>query len=55
MEEDKPNQREKPAFRDKRIINLIPKSLDSEKQCDYVVKALEFYKHYLERKRDRSR
>ena len=55
MEEEKPNQREKPAFKDKRIIKLIPQSLDSEKQCDYVVKALEFYKHYLERKREQAR
>lgn len=55
MSEAKPNQREKPAFKDKRIINLIPQSLDSEKQCDYVVKALEFYKHYLERKREQAR
>ena len=55
MSEAKPNQREKPAFKDKRIIKLIPQSLDSEKQCDYVVKALEFYKHYLERKREQAR
>lgn len=55
MSEEKPNQREKPAFRDKRIMSLIPESLDSEKQCDYVVKALEFYKRHLERKREQAR
>lgn len=52
MSEAKPNQREKPAFRDKRIANLIPKSVPFERQSDYVVKALEYYNRLLERKRN---
>lgn len=52
MDETKPNQREKPAFRDKRIANLIPKSVPYERQSDYVVKALEYYNRLLERKRN---
>lgn len=40
MQEEKPNQREKPAFRDERIIKLIPKSIEKGKESDYVVKAL---------------
>ena len=52
MDETKPNQREKPAFRDKRIANLIPKTVPFERQSDYVVKALEYYNRLLERKRN---
>jgi len=52
MSEEKPNQREKPAFRDKRITNLIPKTVPVERQCDYVIKALECYNRFLERKRN---
>ena len=55
MEEEKPNQREKPAFRDERITNLIPKSIPNGREVDYVVKALEFYKRYLQKKRDHER
>lgn len=49
MSEAKPNQQEKPPIRDKRITQLIPKSVPTEKQCDYVVKALEYYNKYLEK------
>ena len=52
MDEEKPNQREKPMFKDKRITNLIPKSVPLEQQSDYVVKALEFYNRHLQRKRE---
>lgn len=52
MEEDKPNQRPKPVFKDKRISNLIPQNIPLEKQSDYVVKALEYYNKYLQRKRE---
>lgn len=52
MDEVKPNQREKPAFRDKRIASLIPKTVPVERQSDYVVKALEYYNRLLERKRN---
>ena len=55
MEEEKPNQREKPAFRDERIIKLIPKSVPRGQESDFVVKALEFYTRHLQRSKDRER
>lgn len=47
MEEEKPNQKEKPAFRDERITKLIPKTVPRGQETDFVVKALEFYKRLL--------
>ena len=55
MEEEKPNQREKPAFRDERIIKLIPKSVPKGKESDFVVKALEFYNRHLQRSKAQER
>lgn len=48
MEEEKPNQKEKPAFRDERIAKLIPKSVPKGQESDFVVKALEFYNRHLQ-------
>lgn len=47
MEEEKPNQKEKPAFRDERITKLIPKTVPRGQETDFVVKALEFYNRHL--------
>ena len=55
MEEEKPNQREKPAFRDERIVKLIPKSIPRGKEADFVVKALEFYNRHLQRQKAQER
>lgn len=55
MEEEKPNQREKPAFHDERITKLIPKSVPRGQESDFVVKALEFYTRHLQRSKDRER
>ena len=55
MQEEKPNQREKPAFRDERITKLIPKSVPRGQESDFVVKALEFYNRHLQRSKDRER
>ena len=55
MEEEKPNQREKPAFRDERITKLIPKSVPRGQESDFVVKALEFYNRHLQRQRSQER
>ena len=56
MYEEKPNQKEKPQFRDKRISEIIPKNIPPEKHSDYVLKAVEFYNRHLQRKReDRGR
>lgn len=52
MSEEKPNQKEKSPFRDKRIVGLIPKNIPQERQCDYVLKALEHYNRYLQRVRN---
>ena len=54
MEEEKPNQKQKPVFKDKRINSLIPRNLPLEKHTDYVVKALEYYNRYLQRKREQG-
>ena len=55
MEEEKPNQREKPAFRDERITKLIPKSVPKGQEADFVVKALEFYNRHLQRNKAHER
>ena len=55
MEEEKPNQKEKPAFRDERITKLIPKSVPRGQESDFVVKALEFYNRHLQRQRSPER
>ena len=49
MQEEKPNQKEKPAFKDERITKLIPKSIPRGQETDFVVKALEFYNRHLQR------
>ena len=55
MEEEKPNQKEKPAFRDERITKLIPKTVPRGQETDYVVKALEFYNRHLQRNKAHER
>jgi len=55
MEEEKPNQKEKPAFRDKRISSLIPKTVPKDQESDYVVRALEYYNRHLQRQRNQER
>ena len=55
MEEEKPNQKEKPAFRDERITKLIPKTVPKGQEADFVVKALEFYNRYLQRNKAHER
>lgn len=55
MQEEKPNQKEKSAFRDERITKLIPKSIPKGQESEFVVKALEFYTRHLQRNKDRER
>ena len=55
MEEEKPNQKEKPVFRDKRITKLIPKTVPKGQETDFVVKALEFYNRHLQRNKAHER
>lgn len=55
MVEEKPNQKEKPVFRDERITKLIPKSVPKGQEADFVVKALEFYNRHLQRQKAQER
>ena len=55
MQEEKPNQREKPAFRDERITRLIPKSIPRGQETDFVIRALEFYNRHFQSRRDQER
>ena len=55
MQEDKPNQKEKPAFKDERITKLIPKSVPRGQETDFVIKALEFYNRHLQRNKAHER
>ena len=55
MEEEKPNQKEKPTFRDERITKLIPKTVPKGQETDFVVKALEFYNRHLQRNKAHER
>lgn len=55
MCEEKPNQREKSPFRDSRIGQFIPKSIPPDKHCDYVLRALDFYNKYRQKKREQAR
>ena len=55
MQEDKPNQKETPAFKDERITKLIPKSIPRGQETDFVVKALEFYNRHLQRNKAHER
>lgn len=55
MQEEKPNQKEKPVFRDERITKLIPKSVPKGQESDFVVKALEFYNRHLQRSKAQER
>lgn len=55
MEEEKPNQKEKPAFRNERITKLIPKTVPRGQETDFVVKALEFYNRHLQRNKAHER
>lgn len=55
MEEEKPNQKEKSAFRDERVTKLIPKTVPRGQETDFVVKALEFYNRHLQRNKAHER
>ena len=55
MQEEKANQKEKPAFKDERITKLIPKSIPRGQETDFVVKALEFYNRHLQRNKAHER
>ena len=55
MCEAKPNQREKFSFPADRLRRLLPSGITMKQTEEYVVKALEFYQHYLDRQHDSGR
>lgn len=55
MQEEKPNQKEKPVFKDERITKLIPKTIPRGQETDFVVKALEFYNRHLQKNKSHER
>lgn len=50
LTEEKPSQRQKISFRAERLRQYIPDNIPTEKTEDYVLKALEYYQRYQERK-----
>lgn len=55
MAEEKPNQKPKFRFSFERLSPLIPKGYDDARAEDYVIKALEYYKRYLQKQREQAR
>ena len=55
MAEDKPNQKPKFRFSFDRLRPLIPSSYADAQAEEYVIKALEHYKRYLQKQRDQAR
>ena len=55
MAESKPNQKPKFRFSFERLRPLIPKGYEDAQAEEYVVKALEHYKRYLQRQREDAR
>lgn len=55
MAEEKPNQKPKFRFSFDRLRPLIPSSYADAQTEEYVIKALEHYKRYLQKQRDQAR
>ena len=55
MEEEKPNQKPKFKFNFDRLSRLIPSDYTPSMAEDYVVKALEYYQHFLQRQQEQER
>lgn len=52
MSEQKANQRETVKVSAERLQSIIPKGMDAKKTEDFIIKACEHYKKYLQRQRD---
>lgn len=50
MEEEKPNQKEKLVLRDSRVQKLFPKDLPYSQREEYIIKAMEHYNKFRQRK-----
>lgn len=55
MAEEKPNQKPKFKFSFERLRPLIPQGYADQQAEDYIVKALEYYKRYLQKQREQAR
>ena len=55
MAEEKPNQKAKFRLAFERIKPLIPEGFEDKRAEEYIVKALEHYKKYLQKQRDQAR
>lgn len=55
MAEEKPNQKPKFKFSFERISPLIPQGYADKQAEDYIVKALEYYRRYLQKQREQAR
>ena len=55
MCEQKPNQREKISFRTDRLKPYLPKNISAQQTEDYILKALEYYKRFMERRKEQAR
>ncbi len=55
MAEEKPNQKPKFKFSFERLRPLIPQGYADKEAEDYIVKALEYYKKYLQKQREQAR
>ena len=55
MCEQKPNQREKISFHTERLKPYLPKNISAQQTEDYILKALEHYKRFMERRKEQTR
>lgn len=55
MAEEKPNQRETVKVSAERLRTVLPNGLNVSKTEDFIIKACEHYRKYLQRQRDRER
>ena len=55
MSEEKPNQKPRFKFSFERLSPLIPKGYADKQAEEYIIKALEYYKRYLQKQRDQAR
>ena len=55
MCEQKPNQRERISFHTERLKPYLPKNISAQQTEDYILKALEHYKRFQERRKEQNR
>ena len=55
MDEPKPNQKPKFKFSFDRILSLVPKGYADAQAEEFIVKAIEYYRKYLQKQREQAR